>query len=154
MLTIRQVVHGIAHKWSGGLEQIREYLNQGKESKTSLQVLINKLNPNSTNAHFYIEELDALCALTNSHDVMAEYHASKCNLICIRVPELPVDGDMEMLDVFMGIMKELGDVSTKFQTAYSDGDISKSEYEQISKEIDDVLSKLLEFKAAVRRVSR
>ena len=114
---------------------------------------MNKLNPNCVNTHFYIEELERLCALTDSHGVMAEYHAARCNMVCIRVPEFPVDGDMAILDVYMSIMKELGEVSTKFQSAYADGDISAREYEQISKEIDDVLSKLLEFKAAVKRVS-
>jgi hypothetical protein len=54
----------------------------------------------------------------------------------------------------MGAMKELGEVSSEFQKAYADGTITSKEFARISDEIDDVLEKLLEFKAAVKRVSQ
>lgn len=150
-MTIRHFAHRIAHDFEGGIEGLLNFLNIGRTTKMGLQVLTNKLNFNGKDHHLYIDEFEQIVDRTNRNFEAAEYFAHKVNSVVIRMPDV-IESDMALLDVFMSAMKELGEVSAAFMKAYDDGDISNAEFAKISSGIDDVLAKLLEFKAAVKRV--
>lgn len=150
-MTIRHFAHRIAHDFEGGIEGLLNFLNIGRTTKMGLQVLTNKLNFNGKDHHLYIDEFEQIVDRTNRNFEAAEYFAHKVNSVVIRMPDV-IESDMALLDVFMSAMEELGEVSAAFMKAYDDGDISNDEFAKISSEIDDVLAKLLEFKAAVKRV--
>ena len=54
------------------------------------------------------------------HSIFAE----KANAVVVQLPNIPDASDMGLLDGYMAIMRELGDMSAEFQTAYEDGDIN------------------------------
>jgi hypothetical protein len=152
-LTIRHLAHRIAHDFEGGTEGLLNFMNLGRETKLSFQMLTNKLNFNCTSHHLYIEELEQILDRTNRNISVAEYFAAKANAVVFQLPEFP-ESDMALLDVFMRANEELGDVSGAFRKAYADGNINNIEFAAISGEIDDVIAVLLEFKSAVKRVVR
>lgn len=116
------------------------------------KVFQNKLNPNSETHYLNIDEFEMLTDFADRNLDVAEYFAQKVNAVVVKLPA-GQECDMALLDVFMSVMKELGDVSSKFQQAYADGDINQFEYSDICKEIDDVVSRVLAFKEEVRRVA-
>jgi len=147
-LTITHLAYRLAKKFNGGLVALASAMGKGEK------VLASKLNPNTDTHHLNIEELDTLADFTDSNLELATYFAEKVNGVVLRLPTIPDDSDMGMLDIVMSSMKELGEVFSTFQTAYADGDITNAEYMKISNEIDDVIVRLLELKTAVKRVSR
>jgi hypothetical protein len=146
-LTIKHLAYRIAHEFVGSVAGLASLMNKGDV------VLRNKLNPNSTSHFLTIQEFETIVDFAECNLDVAEYFASKVNAVVVVMPTLP-EGDMALLDLYMGAMKELGEVSSEFQKAYADGTITSKEFARISDEIDDVLEKLLEFKAAVKRVSQ
>jgi len=153
-LTILHFIHRVAHDFDGGIEGLVSFMNLGRESKLSTQMLTNKLNFNSNSHHLYIEEAEQILDRTNRNLDAARFYAEKANAVVMALPVMPDDGDMGMLDIVMSSMKELGEVFSVFQTAYADGNITQREFSEISSEIDDVIVRLLELKAAVKRVTR
>jgi len=146
-LTIRHLAHRIGHEFSGSIAGLAKFMGK------SDQMLTNKLNTNSESHHLYIEEFETMVEFADKNFEVAAYFAEKAGAVVVKLPERP-ESDMVLLDLFMSSMKELGEVSGAFQKAYADGDITMREFGQISLEIDDVLARLLEFKAAVKRVVR
>lgn len=146
-MTIKHLAYRIGHDFSGSVAGLASLMNKGDV------VLRSKLNPNSESHHLNIEEFEMMVDFANRNLDVAEYFASKVNAVVVVMPAAP-EGDMALLDLFMGAMKELGEVSAEFQKSYADGNITSKEFARISEEIDDVLEKLLEFKAAVKRVSQ
>lgn len=146
-MTIKHLAYRIAHEFVGSVAGLASLMGKGDV------VLRNKLNPNSESHHLNIEEFEMMVDFANKNFDVAEYFAAKAHSVVVQMPELP-ESDMALLDVFMGAMKELGEVSAAFQKSYADGDITSREFSEISNEVDDVIAKLLEFKSAVKRVVR
>lgn len=116
-------------------------------------VLRNKLNPNSETHHLNIEEFEMMLDFANRNQDAAEYFAAKAGGVFMKVPDVP-ESDLGLLDLFMGTTKELGDVASAFQSAYADGNYTNKEYDALSVEVDEVIARLLKFKAGVKRVVR
>jgi len=146
-LTIKHLAYRIGHEFAGSVAGLASLMNKGEG------VLRNKLNPNSETHFLTIQEFETMTDFAQRNQEVAEYFSEKAGGVFVKMPTVP-EGDMALLDVYMGAMKELGEVSCAFQKSYADGDISNKEFGDISNEIDDVLAKLLEFKAAVKRVVR
>lgn len=147
-MTIRHLAYRIAHDYPGTVIGLAAHMGKGA------QVLTNKLNPNSETHHLTITELETLADFTNANIAIAEYFAHKANAVVVPLPLVPDESDMGLLDGYMAIMKEMGDLASRFQTAYADGDITTKEFEQIEAEVVDVQSKLLSFQAQIKRVVR
>lgn len=147
-MTIEHIAYRIAHEFKGGVVALASMMGKGEK------VLQSKLNPNIDSHFLNIGELEMLADFTDRNEDVARYFAEKANAVLIKLPAAPIDGDMEMLDLVMSSIKELGEVFSVFQIAWADGRITDREYSQVSNEIDDVIARLLEFKAAVKRVSK
>ncbi len=147
-MTMKHLAYRFAHEFAGGVIGLAAMMGKGQ------QVLSSKLNPNVDTHHLTVDEFEMLGDFTNRNEDIARYFAEKINAVLIKLPEAPIDGDMGMLDLVMSSIKELGEVFSVFQVAWADGRINAREYDQVSNEIDDVIARLLEFKAAVKRVSK
>lgn len=148
-MTFAHVLYRLAHAYPGKVPALASDMAKGEK------VMGNKLNPNCTTHDLGAKhELEMLLDFTNGNLDAAEYFAAKANAVVMKLPDLPEMSDMALLDSFMQIMKELGEVSAAFQLAYADGNINKREFECIAAEIEDVFTRLFEFKAGVERVMR
>jgi len=139
-LTIRHLAHQLAQHRIGDLA-----LFMGKDT----QVLRNKLNFNSDSAHLYVQEFEQIVDFTDANFAVAEYFAAKCNAVVFQLPAIQDDGDMSLLDSYMQIMKEMGDLAAEFQKAYADGSIDRKEFTRIANEVTGVQARLLAFQSTV-----
>jgi hypothetical protein len=146
-LTIKHLAYRIGHEFSGSVAGLASLMGKGDV------VLRNKLNPNSETHHLNIEEFETMVDFADRNEDVAEYWSAKAGGVFMKLPNIP-ESDMGLLDLFMGTMKELGDVSQSFQTSYADGVYTNKEFDALSIEVDEVIAKLLEFKAGVKRVVR
>jgi hypothetical protein len=148
---LRHLLHRLIYASPAGITGVLEYFNAGRVNKMSLQTLTNKVNFNSTSHTTTTDEFEQAIDLINCNYEVAEYFARKCNSIVFRLPDIEI-GDMALLDGFMDIMKEIGEISMEFQAAMSDGRINQNEMNRIAKEISDAQSKLLAWQARVNQV--
>jgi len=146
-LTIKHLAYRIGHEFPGSVAGLASLMARGDV------VLRNKLNPNSETHHLNIEEFEMMLDFANRNQDAAEYFAAKAGGVFMKVPDVP-ESDLGLLDLFMGTTKELGDVASAFQSAYADGNYTNKEYDALSVEVDEVIARLLEFKAGVKRVVR
>lgn len=146
-MTIKHLAYRVGHEFPGSVAGLANLMGKGDV------VLRNKLNPNNEGHHLNIEEFEMMLDFANRNQDAAEYFAAKAGGVFMKVPNIP-ESDMGLLDLFMGTTKELGDVASTFQTAYSDGNYTPKEFDALSIEVDEVIAKLLEFKAGVKRVVR
>lgn len=146
-MTIKYLAYRIGHEFPGSVAGLANLMGKGDV------VLRNKLNPNNESHHLNIEEFETMVDFADRNQDVAEYFAAKAGGVFMKVPNVP-ESDMGLLDLFMGTMKELGDVSSTFQTSYADGNYTRKEFDALSIEVDEVIAKLLEFKAGVKRVVR
>lgn len=148
-MTYAHKIYHLAHNYPGGVVALATAMQMGEK------VLQNKVNPNTeTHDLGSKRQLEMFLDFTNGNQETAEYFAAKCNAVVVKLPEVANLGDMALLDSFMAIMRELGDLSSEFQTAYADGEINKKEFEKIAIEVAAVQSKLLAFQAAIQTVVR
>jgi len=147
-LTITHLAYRIAHEFTGSVVALAAMMGKGQ------QVLTNKLNPNYDSHHLSIEELEMMGDFTNRNIDIARYFADKANAVVVKVPDAPMDGDMSLLDGFLDITREMGEMSFEFQKSWADGEITKREFQCIKSEVSDVQSKLLAWLAAIERVSK
>jgi hypothetical protein len=152
-VTLRRLLHRLIYASPPGITGVLEYFNAGRINKMSLQTLTNKVNFNSETHNTNVDEFEQAVDLINCNYEVAEYFAAKCNSIVFKLPNVQV-GDMALLEGFMEIMTEIGEISTEFQKAISDGRISQNEMDRIAKEIGDAMSKLLAWQARVSLVVR
>ncbi len=146
-MTIKHLAYRIGHEFSGSVAGLASLMGKGEV------VLRNKLNPNSESHHLNIEGFETMVDFANRNQDVAEFWSAKAGGVFVRVPDVQ-DSDLGLLDLFMGTMKELGDVSSTFQTSYADGNYTHKEFAALEIEVDEVIAKLLEFKAGVKRVVR
>lgn len=147
-MTIAHVAYRLAHKFNGGVVALSAMMGKGEK------VLASQLNPNTDTHHLSIESLEMLADFTNGNLEIATYFAEKANAVVIPLPNIPDLSDMGLLDGYMAIMREFGELSARFQEAYADGDISHKEFESIAHEVNAVQAKLQLFLTSVNRVVR
>lgn len=152
-MNIRALLHRLVGDKPAGKLLLLEAFNYGRKNQMSMQVLTNKLNHNNTAHNMNVDELDLACKTLNLHLPLAEYHAAEANAVVFVLPDIG-ESDMALLDGFMQITKELGDVGMKFQQAYADGNIDCKDEKAISKEIDEAVAALLAWKERIKGMRR
>lgn len=143
-MNIRNLIHRLVHDSVGGLPRVLEAFNYGRKNQMSMQLLTNKLNPNSETHTTNVQEFELLGDTLNVNLQISEYFATKCNAVVFVLPDVD-EGDMAILDGFMQMTKELGDVGMKFQLAYADGSLDKTDVKVIRKEIKELVASALAF---------
>jgi hypothetical protein len=147
-LTIKHLAYRIARDSQLGHASLADAM--GMKSQT----LTNSLNVNASTHNLNISNFELLAEFSNGNMAVAEYFAAKVNAVVVPLPIMPDDSDMALLDGFMAVMKEMGELAVSFQTAYADSNITKKEFDKIKEEFADVLSRLLAFQSQIERVVR
>ena len=148
-MTFRHVLWLLARDYAGGARQLA--LDIGKPGKVFEQKLglhDNAHVPNIDDAELVLD------ACPHGNVLAAEYFSNKANGVFVPLPDISNLGDMAMLDAYMQIMRELGDLANEFQLSYADGVISNIEFENIGIHVTNVQSKLLAFRLLVKQVVR
>lgn len=142
-MTIAHLAYRIAHEFKGGVVGLASLMGRGDK------VLASKLNPNTPTHHLNIDELEMMGDFTDTNLQIAQYFADKCNAIVFKLPNVSDQSDMCLLDSYMQIMKEMGDLAAEFQKAYADGSIDRKEFTRIANEVTGVQARLLAFQSTV-----
>ena len=152
-MNIREILHRLVHETAGGMPRVLEALNYGRKTQMSTQMLTNKLNPFSESHTVNVQELALIADTLNLNLHLARHFAEKANAVVFVLPDV-TENDMALLDGFMQITKELGDVGMRFQQAYADGEIDKRDAKILKKETDDAVAALLAFQKRIEGMVR
>lgn len=137
-MSFPDLIYRIAHDYPGKVPALA--VRMGKNPT----VLSHKLNPNMNSHGINADEIEQVIDFAQRHADVARYFADLADMLVI--PKIIVNGsDMELLDGYMDIIKELGEFSQKFQQAYADGDINPKEYRAILQEGNEVMAKMAGF---------
>lgn len=119
--------------------------------KKNVTVLQHKLNPNCSTHGVMAEEAEQILDFSNKNFEAAEYFAAKANAVVI--PLIVCDGsDMELLDGFMDVVKELGEFSAEFQRDWADGRITEKEFKRLKDEATEVQARMISLMARIERL--
>jgi hypothetical protein len=125
-MNLRTVLYHLVHDSQAGAAEL--------ERSLMLQAgyLQNAVAPSQADSHHMnakvLEKL--LDFIPNGNISAAKFFAGKANATVIPLPTgMGHVGDMELLDGFMNVVRELGDFSGEFQKAWDDGRITSKEFE-------------------------
>ena len=145
MSSYQEFLYRIAHDYPGAVPALAARLERNPT------VLMHKLNPNNTTHCLTMNEAEQIIDLTDSNFEAAQLFATKANAIVVQIVECQ-GSDVEVLDAFLDVVKELGAFSAEFQRDWSDGRITPAEFRRINKEAVRVQSTLLSFMSRVEQL--
>lgn len=145
-MSLQHIIYRVSHGFPGGVVGLSDLM--GKNDR----VMNQKINPNN-NTHFLtLEEVETIADFTNSNLAMAEYFAGKANCIIHALPDVSHMDEEALLDAFVKITKQMGDLSAEFLKSYRDGMITIKEFKSLAIEIGRVESALMVYKATLERM--
>jgi hypothetical protein len=147
-VSLKDLAYRIAHNYPGGVKPLAARMS---DANGYHQVLLNKLNPNTTTHHVTVSELEQIADIADANLPLAEYFATKINAVVIRILECN-GSDIEILDAFMDVIKELGSFSAEFQRDWADGRITPQEFRRLTKEAARLQATVLSFMARVEQL--
>jgi hypothetical protein len=151
---LKKLIHRLVHSHDEGVTLATDEINSRRTNQISKQALINKLNPDGSIDSLNITDFENIVNRLKFNFEIAQHFAAPINAIVVRMPTVP-EGDLALLDDFMAIAREIGDISAKFQLAYADGKITALEYETVEIEVKQAVGALLRFQESVKlRVSK
>lgn len=136
----------VAHDYPGGIHALAVRM------ATSPNVLNKKVDPNTDTHHLRLDEALKISLLTQDARILQAFAASLSH-VAIPLPDIGDDGDMGLLDGFMQVIKELGELTTSFQTAWADGAINSKELSDIKQEAHDVQCRLAAFIQRIEQIA-
>lgn len=125
-MNITDAAYAVAHDYPGGTESLAPRIDM------SGAILRGKVNPNDASHKLWIMEAQRMQAITGDHRILHAM-AEDLGYVCVKLP-ISDASDMELLDSFMSVLKELGDFSSEFQKDWSDGKIDDGEIKRLRKE--------------------
>lgn len=138
-MSFQDFIYNVAHDYPGGVPALAARMNKNKT------VLQHKLNPNCDTHGINADEVERIVDMADANFAAAEHFANKAGAVVVLLPKMPEVGDMGLLDEFMSVMAEIGQLSSEFQRSYADGEIDSNDLVRIAKEATDVHSRLLSF---------
>lgn len=116
-------------------------------------ILNNKLNAGCDHNHLTVDDAELLLDFTEGNRHAAEYFAHKAN--CAVIPLISASSsDIELLDAFMNVIRELGEFSAEFQRDWADGKIDQKEFIRLTADSDEVIACLLELRERIGQMVR
>lgn len=128
-----------AHDFPGGVPALAQRM-----APMSPNVLNKKVDPNSESHHLRLDESVKMQSITGDYRILHAM-AFTLNHVAIPLPHFEDAGDMELLDGFMDIIRELGELTKEFQSSWADGRITLTELAKIKSEAEDVQCRLAMF---------
>ncbi len=145
-MNIQDAAYNTAHDFPGGVSALAVRMG------ISANVLQNKVNPSQEYHKLTLNEAVKMQAITGDRRILHAM-ADSLGCVCIQLPSHDQAGDMELLDSFMSVVSELGDLSAEFQQSWADGKITPKEFERIKSEAYDVQARLAELLTRVERLA-
>ena len=147
-MSIKHLAYRLFYESKAGVAGLADFMGMSK------QVLINKLNPNSTSHHLNIQELEMSADFIGEEAnlLLAGFFAEKAKAVVIQMPDVAL-GDMGLLDGFMEVVKDLGVLTKDFQDSWADGRITKKEFNQLKKDGLDVQAQVSLLLAMIQKLS-
>lgn len=136
---LKDTLYHIAHQYQGGVQALATRM------KRNPTVLSHKFNPNNSTHFLTTDELEMLGDFADANIEIAKHFAAKGNAVVVLLPAIPDVGDMELLDGYMDVVHQLGELSHEFQKDWADGNIDPKEYARIKNLGDEVTSHLQAF---------
>lgn len=115
-----------AHEYPGGVPALSARMG------VSRNVLQNKLNPAVEYHKLTLDEAMRLQTMTGDHRILHAM-ADELGYVCVKLP-ISDASDMELLDSFMTVLRELGEFSSEFQQDWSDGRIDGKELARLKQQ--------------------
>lgn len=128
-----------AHDFPGGVPALAQRM-----APMSPNVLNKKVDPNVDSHHLRLDESVKMQSITGDFRILHAM-AFTLNHVAIPLPKITDASDMELLDGFMEIVRELGELTNEFQESWADGRITKKELARIHSEGEDVQCRLAMF---------
>ena len=94
-MSLKHLVYRLVHESPAGPAGVADQMGIGK------QVLLNKLNTNSTSHHLYIQELETILDFVGANLRLAEYLAQKEGAIVYLLPNISHMDEQALLDAFV-----------------------------------------------------
>jgi hypothetical protein len=142
-MSFPDLLYRIAHQYPGAVPALAARMGKNQT------VLQHKLNPNCSTHGINADEIEHLVDFSGSNLEVAEYFAGKVGAVVVKLADLPTVGDMELLDEFLGVLRELGELSAEFQHSWADGRITPQEFTRIRKEANDVQAQIITLLARI-----
>ena len=136
----------VAHDSPGGIHALAARM------ATSPNVLNKKVDPNTDTHHLRLDEAVKISLLTQDARILQAF-AGSLSHVAIPLTDNHDDADMGLLDGFMQVIKEFGELTTAFQTAWADGAINSKELIRIKQEAQDVQSRLASFVQRIEQIA-
>lgn len=102
----------------------------------SAAVLANKVNPTLDTHHLTVDEAVLIQHAAKDYRILYA-EASALGHVCIKLVDYSGIPDIELLKAYTHFNKEVGDTADAINSALADGDITKQEFNRISKEMDE-----------------
>jgi len=114
----------------------------------SPNVISNKVNPNSEAHHLTVDEAVAIQNAAKDYRIL-QAEAAALNHVCIELADFSGVSDVELLNAYARLHKEIGDLAATFSDALEDKRITRREFSDICKEGDDIVQAFYELRARV-----
>lgn len=113
---------------------------------TSPSVLSNKVNPSMDSHKLAWEEGVVLMNTTEDYRLL---HATARILahVCIRLPDFKNVSDLELLDAYANLHREIGETSAAINKGLEDRRLTRAEFEAIDKEMYEDIQATLELRS-------
>ena len=144
-MSFEDFLYRVAHGYPGAVPALAARMGKNPT------VLMHKLNPNTSTHGVMANEAEQIIDLTNSNFSAAELFAGKAHAVVVQLIECH-GSDVELLDAFMDVIKELGMFSAEFQRDWADGHITPAEFRRLTKEAARFQSTILSFMARVEQL--
>lgn len=154
-MNLRHLIYKLIKQSPFGYDDLANYINQGRDIKTSAQTLTNKFNPNSDTHLPNICECEQALDLLNGWPALADYAAGKCGAVVVPLPaDDEFAGDMSLLDGFMEVAEAHGEFAKQFKEVIADGRVTAAEFEQLQTVNRLTISRILSSEADIARLVR
>ena len=144
-MNLPDAAYATAHDYPGGTVSLAPRLGMPGA------MLRNKVNPNDATHHLTLSEAMRMQSLTGDHRILHSM-ADQLGYVCIQLPNSGAS-DMALLDSFMSITKELGELASEFQQDWADGHIDAKEADRLRKEFYELQQAAAGFMAMVEALA-
>lgn len=111
--------------------------------------LLDAANPDREDVQFQARHIDPASEKTRN-DALINFICRQRGGVFVRIPSLDNDDALELTKAHLEVMREMGEDAAKMQEILRDGKLTQREADTFSEEIDETITKLLEWKAIVR----
>lgn len=126
-MNLTDAAYAVAHDYPGGTESLAPRLGM------SGAILRGKVNPKDSAHKLTLAEAVRMQAMTGDHRILHAM-ADELGYVCVQSQIFVNVSDMDLLDSFMMVMKELGDFAAEFRNDWADGEIKPDELERLRSE--------------------